>query len=138
MPYIRHESGEATELRNSQLLGDDSPLEFDEDGYAYVDDVRTAEKLLAMHRHIERGGSGPDGSADVEELPEPTDLSLDTSEAEALPFNPESHTIDELEAKLDDVDDEAALKALRNLEAEQKDRDGATEAIDDRLDELED
>ena len=137
MPYLKHEDGEATELRNSQILGDDSPLEFDENGYVFVEDPTIADKLLAMHRHIERGGNGPEDSADVEELPEPTDLSLDTSEAEALPFNPEEHTIDEIEAKLEDVDDASVLEALRSLEEDQKDRDGATEAIDARLDELE-
>ncbi|WP_135827304.1 hypothetical protein [Halorussus halobius] len=130
MPYIKHESGEATELRNSQILGDQSPLEFDEDGYAFVEDPAVADKLLAMHRHIERGGRGPEDS----------DANVDRTdgESETPPFNPESHTLGELDEKLDDVDDEAALVALRNLEEEQKNRAGATEAIDARLNELED
>ncbi|WP_137288632.1 hypothetical protein [Natronorubrum halophilum] len=119
MPYLKHESGEATELRNSQILGDDSPLEFDEDGYAFVDDPDVAKKLLAMHRHIERGGHGPDG------------------ETGTLPFNPEEHTNDEIAERVAEIDDEATLIALRNLEEDQKDRDGAKNAIDSRLDELE-
>jgi hypothetical protein len=49
--WLRHDSGGPAELRNSQVLGDDSPLEFDEDGYAEVDAVR-GEMLLTMHRHI--------------------------------------------------------------------------------------
>ncbi|SFS62982.1 hypothetical protein [Halostagnicola kamekurae] len=129
MPYIKHESGEAGELRNSQILGDRSPLEFDEDGYAYVEDPIVADKLLAMHRHIERGGHGPGGSDDIDE---PDD------ESETLPFNPEEHTNDEIAERVKDVDDAAALEALRNLEEEQKDRDGAKDAIDARMDELED
>ncbi|GAB3669547.1 hypothetical protein [Halopiger thermotolerans] len=124
MPYLKHESGEAGELHNSQILGDDSPLEFDEDGYAYVEDPTVADKLLAMHRHIESGGRGPEGSSG-------------DAESGTLPFNPESNTIHEIEDKLEDVDDEETLRALRTLEEEQKDRDGATDAIDDRLDELE-
>lgn len=154
MPYLKHESGEATELRNSQILGDDSPLEFDEDGYAFVEDPVLADKLLAMHRHIERGGNGPDGrggsGAESEtesgtEVP-PTDnapdregvtYDPDEGESETLPFNPGEHTIDEIEQKLEDVDDEATLVALGNLEEDQKDRDGVDDAISERLDELE-
>jgi hypothetical protein len=56
--FLRHASGESTELHNQQVLGDESPLEFDEDGYAEVDDD-VGTKLLAMHRHVERGGHGP-------------------------------------------------------------------------------
>jgi len=62
--YLKHESGSSAELRNQQVLGDDSPLVFDEEGYAEVDDAR-GEKLLTMHRHIEPGGHGPEtGGAD--------------------------------------------------------------------------
>ncbi|WP_226041572.1 hypothetical protein [Natrinema sp. DC36] len=153
MPYLKHESGEATELRNSQILGDNSPLEFDEDGYAFVEDPTVADKLLAMHRHIERGGRGPEASSDEDEAESesgtevpPTDsdpdregVTYDPTEAETgtLPFNPEEHTNDEIEERVAEIDDEAALVALRSLEEEQKDRDGAKDAIDSRLDDLE-
>jgi len=65
---------------------------------------------------------------------------LDAADDESgtLPFNPESHTNDEIAEKVADINDEAALVALRNLEAEQEDRAGATDAIEDRLAELED
>lgn len=55
---------------------------------------------------------------------------------ESLPFNPADCTNDEVAENVADVDDEEALRALLNLEQEQKDRDGATEAIQDRLDEV--
>lgn len=141
MPYLKHTSGDATELRNQQVLGDESPLEFDENGYAYVEDPEVARKLLAMHRHIERGGHGPEDAADSETASEDEDggepLDEVAGESGTLPFNPENHTNDEVAERVAEIDDEATLVALRNLEAEQKDRDGATEAIDARLDELE-
>ena len=51
-------------------------------------------------------------------------------------FNPENHTNSEIEERVADIDDEAALVALRNLEEEQQDRKGAKGAIDDRLNEI--
>ena len=56
MRYIEHESGVAGELKNAQILGDDSPAEFDEDGRAGPFDDRVAELLVGMHAHIELGG----------------------------------------------------------------------------------
>jgi len=64
MAYLKHDDGKAIALRNQQVLGDDSPLEFDDEGYAEVADQRTAEKLAAMHRHISLGGHGPSSAAD--------------------------------------------------------------------------
>jgi len=58
--WLQHNSGEAAELRNGQVLGDESPLEFNENGLAEIDDERGA-KLLAMHRHISRARSPSDG-----------------------------------------------------------------------------
>jgi hypothetical protein len=64
MRYIEHESGEAGKLKNAQIIGDDSPAEFDEDGRAGPFDDRVAELLAGMHAHIELGGRAdeqPDG-----------------------------------------------------------------------------
>ena len=64
------------------------------------------------------------------------DEELPDGESGTLPFNPESKTIPEIEEKLEDVDDEETLEALRNLEQQQKDRDGAVDAIEARLEEV--
>lgn len=130
--WLKHESGEPTELRNSQVLGEDSPLEFDENGYAQVDDER-GQMLVTMHRHIKRGGHGPP-DADVADEAEADDVD---DESEALPFTPEEKTIDELEADVAGVDDAAVVRALKNLEAEQQDRAGAEDVFEGRLAELE-
>jgi len=61
---LQHDSGGAVALRNQQVLGDDSPLEFDEDGLAEVDDA-VGERLLAMHCHIARGQAPGDFDAAV-------------------------------------------------------------------------
>lgn len=65
MRHLIHDSGEARELQNSQILGEDSPLEFDEDGRAGPLEDDVAEKLAAMHRHveIEPAAPGPSDSA---------------------------------------------------------------------------
>ena len=135
--WLKHESGEATEVRNSQVLGDDSPLEFDENGFAEIDDER-GRKLLTMHRHIERGGHGPASAADDADDADDADVDEVDGESGTLPFNPEENTIDELEQKLADVDDDEAVRALKNLEAEQQARSGAEDVFDERLGELED
>jgi len=126
--WLKHESGEATELRNSQVLGDDSPLEFDENGYAEVDNQR-GEKLLTMHRHIERGGHGPpDAEDDADDV---------DSEGDGWPFYPEEKTISEIEEEIADIDDPELVRDLAMLEGEERDRSGAEDVFDDRLAELE-
>ena len=49
-------------------------------------------------------------------------------------LDPSEHTIDELEAQLDEIDDPDALEGIRDAETSGEDRIGAVEAIDDRLD----
>lgn len=58
-------------------------------------------------------------------------------EGGTLPFNPEEHTNAEIEERIADIDDVETVRALKNLEEEQQDRSGATDAFDDRLTELE-
>lgn len=55
MRYLTHDSGEAAVLKNTQVLGDASPLEFDEDGRAGPLEDELAEKVAAMHLHVELG-----------------------------------------------------------------------------------
>jgi len=77
-----------------------------------------------------------DGSEALKEDDSPDSDDAD-GESGTLPFNPENHTNDEIAERASNIDDEAALNALLNLEVEQKDRNGAKDAIDDRLNELE-
>ena len=49
-------------------------------------------------------------------------------------LDPSEHTIDELEAQLDEIDDPDALERIRDAETSGEDRIGAVEAINDRLD----
>jgi hypothetical protein len=48
-------------------------------------------------------------------------------------LDPNEHTIDELEAQLDDIDDPEALQEIREAEADGEDRSGALDTIDNRL-----
>lgn len=52
MAYLRHDSGGPSTLKNEQVLGDDSPLEFDGDGYAGPVDDDDATIIEAMHSHV--------------------------------------------------------------------------------------
>jgi len=97
----------------------------DSDLASYLDDHDDFEVLDAA------------GDETVHEEDGPPDPDAVDGESGTLPFNPEDHTNDEVAEKVADIDEPAALRALLSLEAEQKDRDGATEAIQDRLDELE-
>jgi len=51
---------------------------------------------------------------------------------------PGDYTLDELEAELSDIDDQAILDRIEVAEQDGKDRDGAYELIDARRSELED
>jgi len=77
------------------------------------------------------------GGDDVHEEDGPPDPDAVDGETGTLPFSPQNYTNDEIAEKVADIDEPAALRALLSLEAEQKDRAGATDAIEDRLDELE-
>ena len=63
---------------------------------------------------------------------------VDSEDADStLPFDPSNYTNDEVAERVADIDDPETLAALKNLEEQQQDRAGATDAIADRLDELE-
>jgi len=74
---------------------------------------------------------------EITELPEPTDLTVDDAESEKLPFSPESHTVAEIEERIAEIEDPDTLRALRNLEQEQKNRETATAAIEGQLSDME-
>lgn len=100
-------------------------------GYGFdAGDTQDVDEELASylsdHDDFEVADNATDGE-DVEE-----------DSTAALPFNPKDHTNDEVAERVQDIDDAETLTALLNLEEDQKNRDGATDAITDRLDELED
>lgn len=89
-----------------------------------------------------------DADQDDEEPAEPTELlSADTSdesveddtetEPDAVAFDPSDNTNAEVAELVEDVDTVEELDAIRELETADKNRTGALDAIDDRLDELE-
>jgi len=125
MPSLKHESGGAAEVHNQQVLGDDSPLEFDDDGYAEVDDPAAAEKLLAMHRHIEPGGHGPSDTITEDEDDAGTDDGFD---AEAFV---DRTPMDDVVADIESGDYDDHLDAIEDV----AERQGVQDAIDERREE---
>ncbi|RJS97101.1 gas vesicle protein [Halococcus sp. IIIV-5B] len=53
-------------------------------------------------------------------------------------LDPSEHTIDELRDELESIDDPDTLEAIRESESENENRTGALDAIDERLDAVED
>jgi hypothetical protein len=164
MVRLTHDSGRPATVKCEQALGDDSPLEFDEDGVAYVDDEDAADldETLTAHVRVEPAAPEPsDGEdeaeeADAEVESEPADESESSSEevdvpvdvpeefkedvhgAEGtLPFDPSAFNLEELEEELATVDDPAAVYALATIETTDGDaRKGAYERIEARLKEI--
>lgn len=120
--YLEHRSGNWERVEDD-ADEDASTDEGDSDGDADADAETDA-------------GDGADG-ADQDDVDESIDELEAEGESGTLPFNPEDHTNSEIEDRVAEIDDVETLRALRNLEAEQEDRTGATDAIEDRIDELE-
>lgn len=55
MRYLCHDSGGSATLKNAQVLGDESPLSFDDEGRAGPLDDDLAAKVAAMDRHVTLG-----------------------------------------------------------------------------------
>lgn len=55
-----------------------------------------------------------------------------------MDLDPSEHTIDELRDEIEGMDDPESLEALREAEADGEDREGAKEAIDERLENVSD
>jgi len=73
---------------------------------------------------------------EAEDDEESVEEHLEDGKTRTLPFTPEEHTNPDIEEKVQEIDDEEVLIALRTLEEEQQDRTGATDAIEARLDEV--
>lgn len=110
MVRLAHDSGEAVTVDSRQALGDESPLEFDEDGYAEVDDEEAAELCAALHRDIRV---------------EPAFSGADEFDAEAFV---DRTPMDDVVADLESGDYDDNLEAIE----ESADRQGVLEAIDQR------
>jgi hypothetical protein len=91
-------------------------------------------------------GEAGAGDNDVEELPEPSEFLAADAESfengietvrDAVAFDPSEQTNDEITELVQDVDNVEELDAIKELETADKNRTGALDAIDDRLDELE-
>ena len=109
----------------AEVSKDDAAYLCDERGdFERVDDVTAEAETDGDDVHQE---DGP---------PDPAALE-DDAESGTLPFNPEDHTNSDIADRVADIDDPATLRALLNLEEEQRDRTGATDAIEERLDGLE-
>jgi hypothetical protein len=73
MRYLTHDSGSEVTVKNAQVLGDESPLEFDDDGRAGPVADELAETVAAMDAHIAVGervrdhSAADDGGADHED-----------------------------------------------------------------------
>lgn len=116
--FLKHDSGGAVELRNQQVLGEDSPLEFDQNGLGEVDDA-VGEKLLTMHRHVSRGRPPDDSVSEAD--------ADDTSDFDAAAFvdrTPMDDVIADIEAGV--ADDH--LDAV----AEEASRQGVLDAVSER------
>lgn len=97
---------------------------YDREHYTRGDELEVHEGALEKHpRTLER----------VEEVSNDDEYSV-----EDLDPHPSGLVIDDLEDRLEDVDDPALLKTIKTAEEETKDRGGAKEAIDARINELED
>lgn len=83
----------------------------------------TDSELRAYANQIER----------LEDEPDPDDAD---GESGTLPFDPSNYTIPELEEQLAEIEVRDELIAVGNLESEQQDREGALEAIEDRIEQL--
>jgi len=122
MRYLRHDSGEAVSVTNRQALGDESPLEFDEDGRAgpLSDDV--AETVAAMDAHITLGKRVPrdrDSNAG-------TDVGFDAGGfVDRTPM-------DDIVEDIESGDYDAHLDAIAAAEGEGRDREGVADAVDKR------
>jgi len=109
-------------------------LDHRSDGWERVDDSEEAEAADTEQEGGDESEADEAESGIAEEEPSADDFD---GESETLPFNPENKTNSDIREEIQDIDDEATLVALLNLEKEQKDRKGAKDHIKDRIDKLE-
>jgi hypothetical protein len=113
---------------------------YDREHYERGDELAVSVAALEKHpRSLNRldeaaGESEDEPAADPDADDEAPDLAFDPDEIDP---HPSDLTINELSERVEGVEDAGKLETIRYLEDESKDRTGAKDAIDDRLDELE-
>lgn len=94
--------------------------------YTRGDELEVPEKTLEKHprslSRISDGADTPGGAEDVDDI-------------EVNP-HPSEVTIPELEERIEDVEDPDLLNAIRDAEEASKDREGALNALDARIEDL--
>jgi len=116
MRYLRHDSGEKSVLQNTQVLGDDSPLEFDDEGRAGPVKDSLAEKVAAMHKYVHLGRRVREGDEPEEDEGFDAETFVDRT--------PMDDVVDDIESG--EYDDH-----LDEIEAEAE-RQGVIDAVDER------
>lgn len=115
-----------------------SGWEFDSERLSTGDSVEASEAFVAsfpqFFEEAEMDADAPpvaDTAADSADTEPADNESTEADETEA-PFDPSEQTIDELETRLEENDfSDAELDALADAESNGKDREGATDAIDE-------
>jgi hypothetical protein len=131
MRYLRHDSGGEKTAKNTQVLGEESPLEFDDDGQAGPMADELAKTVAAMDAHIAVGervrdhSAADDGGAAHED-----DVDEDNAFDAAAFVNrtPMANVVKDIESGSVD----AHLEEVAAAEAEGRDRKGVADAITDR------
>lgn len=101
--------------------------------YTRGDELEVPEKTLDKHpRSLTRIEDVDDSATKADE----PSSEGDTDEIDVDP-HPSEVTIPELEERIADVEDVDLLEAIRDAEEASKDREGATDALDDRIADLE-
>lgn len=132
MAYIRHDSHGQTTIKNSQALGSASPLETDEDGYAEIGDD-AADLLAALDTHVDVVSAPASAKDEDESDDEAGGTESDDGEAEDEGFDAEAFVdrtpMSEVIEDLESGDYDEHLDAIEAAEAENRDREGVTDAI---------
>jgi len=123
MRYLLHDSGGAGELRNQQVLGDASPIEFDEDGRAGPVGDELAEKVAAMDAHVSLGKRVRGDAAD--ETDDANGEADEDFDAEAFV---DRTPMEDVVADIESGDYDDHLEAIKDA----ADRQGVEKAVDKR------
>lgn len=117
MRYIRSEADDPTAIKNAQVLGDQSPLEFDDQGRAGPLEDDLAERVVAMDAHLTLGRPVRDGDDE-------TDSDADVDAEAFVDRTP----MEDVVADIDSGEYDAHLDAIEAAAT----REGVQDAIDER------
>ncbi|MDL0133516.1 hypothetical protein [Halobacterium salinarum] len=104
---------------------------YEREQYVQGDELEVTERTLESHPNtlapVAGDGGASDDNADQE------DVDVDPVAEADLDPHPSDLTVDDLEARIDDVDDLSLLYGIRAAEADDKNRETALEAIDAQI-----